>query len=209
MMFDKFNGKKSEKKPMALREKILVGILLFSCVIGGYLMLRVKDQTTQRAVWKEMLEESRQDVRRTKIKRAGNKDIRRLNKELADLVEKTITEEEAVAGIESGFIDLTSNKAIAKMRSQLTSLAKSHDLRMASVTQADQDLSGFTDGRQPQLVKFLERPAFNIMLYGKYHDLLVFIEHLETLESRVVVTKISVAPRAESDGLNIKLIMSF
>jgi Tfp pilus assembly protein PilO len=205
-MFDKSKG---EKKPMALREKALVGILLISCVIGGYLMLRVKDQTTQRAVWKEILEESRQDVRKTKIKRAGNKDIKRLNKELAGLIEKTIIEEEAVAGIESGFIDLNSKKAIAKMRSQLTSLAKSHELRMASVTQADQDLSGFTDGRQPQLMKFLERPAFDIMLYGKYHDFLVFVERLETLENRVVVTKVSVRPRPEGDGLNIKLIMSF
>jgi Tfp pilus assembly protein PilO len=208
-MFDKSKGKKTEKKPMALREKVLVGILIISCVIGGYLMLRVKDQTTQRAVWKEMLEESRQDVRKTKIKRAGNKDIKRLNKELAGLTEKTIIEEEAVAGIESGFIDLNSKKAIAKMRSQLTSLAKSHELRMASVTQADQDLSGFTDGRQPQLMKFLERPAFDIMLYGKYHDFLVFVERLETLENRVVVTKVSVTPRPEGDGLNIKLIMSF
>ncbi len=208
-MLDKSKGKKTEKKPMALREKVLVGILLISCVVGGYLMLRVKDQTTQRAVWKEVLEESRQDVRKTKIKRAGNKDIKRLNKELAGLIEKTIVEEEAVAGIESGFIDLNSKKAIAKMRSQLTTLAKSHDLRMASVTQADQDLSGFTDGRQPQLMKFLERPAFDIMLYGKYHDLLVFIERLETLENRVIVTKVSVTPRAEGDGLNIKLIMSF
>lgn len=172
-------------------------------------MLRVKDQTTQRAVWKEMLEDSRKDVKRTKIKRAGNKDIKRLNRELTDLTEKTAREEAAVAGIESGFIDLNSKKSIAEMRSQLTSLAKSHQLKIASVNQSDHNLSGFTDGSETQLIKFLTRPAFDIRLYGSYHDLLVFIKSLETLESRVVVTKVSVAPKPESGGLDIKLIMSF
>lgn len=62
----KNKNKEKTKKPMNLREKLLVGLLIFSTVIGGYLMLRVKEQATEREIWKEMRDESRSEKNESK-----------------------------------------------------------------------------------------------------------------------------------------------
>jgi Tfp pilus assembly protein PilO len=208
----KNKNKEKTKQPMNLREKLLVGLLIFSSVIGGYLMLRVKEQTTQREIWKEMRDESRSDKKQAKVKRMGSQDVKQLKKEIKTLKNEMEIIEKTVLGIEGGFIDLHSLKAVANMRSKLTTLSGKHNLRLASVSKAELNLSSFAGATQSKLSDFLKRPTFDITLYGSYHDLVNFIAGLETLPNRVVVTKISLSPRgtAGSDNtLDINMIVSF
>lgn len=207
---------KSVKKPISIREKLLIGVLFISCIIGGYLMLRVKMQITQREVWQEQLTDSQDDRKAARPHRANHNDSDKLaeeNKEIELLINKA---KENVTGIEGRFIDLNSKKAVADMRSRLTELLLNHSLQMAGVARSNQDLTKFTEANQQELSDFLERPIFNIKLYGRYHNLLDFIQQLDSLPNRVVVTHFSLSSRSNSfqavngrKELLIQLTLSF
>lgn len=216
-MTDKrINTVKIKKKPISVREKLLIGVLAISCVIGGYLMLRVKTQITQREVWQEQLTDSQDDRKSARPHRANNYDSEKLAEEIKQIELLINQTKENVAGIEGRFIDLNSKKAVADMRGRLTALAQNHSLRMASVSQSNQDLTKFTKAHQQELSDFLERPMFNIKLYGRYHHLLNFIKQLDTLPNRVVVTHFSLSSRRNTfqaangkKELLIQLTLSF
>ncbi|QUM84945.1 MULTISPECIES: hypothetical protein [unclassified Moritella] len=207
---------KSVKQPISIREKLLIGVLVIACIIGGYLMLRVKMQITQREVWQEQLTDSQDDRKSARPHRANNNDSDKLaeeNKKIELLINKA---KDNVTGIEGRFIDLNSKKAVADMRSRLTELLLNHSLQMAGVARSNQDLTKFTEANQQKLSDFLERPIFNVKLYGRYHNLLDFIQQLDSLPNRVVVTHFSLSSRSNTfqavngrKELLIQLTLSF
>ena len=207
---------KQQRKPVSLREKILIGVLVIACIIGGYLMLRVKAQLIQYQVWDEQLSDSRNERKSTRPHRANNKDTQQLADEIAALQQQIELAITTVAGIEGHFIDLNSKKAVAGMRARLTDLAQRNRLRMAGVAQSNQDLTKFTRAHQQQLADFLARPLFNVKLYGTYHNLLAFIKQLDSLPNRVVVTQLALSSNQNTfqaangkKELLIKLTLSF
>ena len=201
---------------MSLREKLLTLMLILSAFIGSYVILRVQVQTTQKMVWQEQLDSSRSAKKSVRAGRATNHDSEKLSQEIAQLeqdIEQTIT---TVSGIEGRFIDLNSKRSVASMRSRLTDLAQRNDLRLSKVTKSNQDLAKFTSANQQKLANFLERPMFNVELSGTYHNLLGFIEQLESLPNRVVVTHFSLQKpmstfikAGQAKSLAIKLTLSF
>ena len=207
---------KKIKKPISLREQLLIGILVLSGVIGSYIMLRVQVQTTQKLLWQEQLDDSRSAKKSVRARRATNHDTEKLVQEIAQLEQDIEQTKTTVSGIEGHFIDLNNKESVASMRSRLTDLAQRNNLRLSKVTKSSQDLAKFTSANQQKLANFLERPMFNVELSGTYHHLLGFIEQLESLPNRVVVTHFSLQKNTSSfikagqaKSLAIKLTLSF
>jgi len=207
---------KKIKSAMSIREQLLIAILLLSVLIGSYIIFRVQAQITQKLVWAEQLETSRNAKKSARAHRATHHDLKKLTEEITELeqdIEQTI---KTVSGIEGHFIDLNSKKSVANMRSRLTDLAQRNNLRLSKVTKSQQDLAKFTSANQQKLAAFLERPMFNVELSGSYHRLLGFIKQLDSLPNRVVVTHFGLEEQAslfvrngQAKPLAIKLTLSF
>lgn len=193
---------KAAKKAVSLREKLLVGVLGVALLIGGYLMLRVKPQLVEREVMQEQLDDSRDRRKSTRAKRGGFKNIKSLEEAIAELEAEIAQQESTVSGIEGRFINLNSNQEIAQMRRSLTKLARDNRMRLSAINKSAQDLNQMTDEKQEQLADFLERPIFNLKLYGRYHDLMRFLEQLDTLPNRTVVTHLSFTKQSGFQSLN-------
>lgn len=211
----KTSSAKSVKKSVSIREKLLVGILLLALLIGGYMMLRVKEQVTQREVWAERLKESRDNLKDTRPKNTRSQNSEALAEEIAELEAAIALNTQTVAGIEGRFIDFKDRSAVSQMRSDISRLVISSGLRSRGVSDAKQDLTKFTEKNQQQLSSFLDRPTFNVPMTGNYFKLLAFIENLETLPNRAVVTNISLssvsgkANKSAAQRLQINMVLSF
>lgn len=181
--------------PASMRERILLGVLVFSLAVGAYSLFRLKPLQTDLAVATEQLESSRVSLRETKPMRPGNRETAKLREQVEQLKAEVTKEKSTLEGFKHSFIDLSRNDAVASMRKQITRLADEQGLRLMKIHASSMELTGLVEtptgrnGGAPY--ELLERQLFDISLRGDFYTLKQFVEQLKSLPHAVVITRLN------------------
>ena len=183
------------------REKLLFTILAFLVGIFLYVFFRFGPLSTEMQRWDERVSQAEQNVPsliKVSPQLSKEAEIKAKIEELQKFIDR---EESNLQGFRAKFINLNQPEAIPLMRSEITKLISRIGLRIVSIKKSSLELSQLA-GRDYKDNTALLRPQFDMVLKSDYFQISKFLDELQSLDFNVVVTKLSIFSKLESESVN-------
>ncbi|MBV1883669.1 MAG: hypothetical protein KUG82_18665 [Pseudomonadales bacterium] len=199
-------------------EKVLIGVLVVTLVMTGYLFFRLKPLRFEIEIAQERLGGLEKKLSQTKLPRSSPEDVERIKDKVLQSRLDLDQERNRLAEIKAQFLDAGDANAIEEMLLDIASIARRNRINTL-------DSNNFTgnfakidayDRTKPMGTQDLSRPMRAFTLEGSFANIRAFIADLNSLKHKAIIMNFKLNLKQNDDEivsqlfpLHAELVLSF
>ena len=180
-------------------EWILIGILISTLFISGFILLRVQPFRGQLKLLNKDLQKIQKKVNKEQSSEKSRGSVKKIQQELDDLKAAIEIESKTMAGYQQSFIDLQKNEQQAELKAQITNLIEVQGMTISNIGEDSKSLDKLINAQTKASTQDIKRPMISLSLSGNFIMLNNFFQQLEELPYSVVITRLSMTVERKAD----------
>lgn len=176
------------KRPMRLREKLLIIFAIVICTMGAYTFTRIKAKENEVKLFRDELVRLQGEVSKGSGTRVASRELEDAQEGHAAAKAALDKTKNELADFTQNLVNVSSSDAVESVMLELTAIAARHGVNVQQTEPFTGRVAGMPSPKDPHAAQPLAmRPMRKIVLAGRFADITAFLDGIKAMRQTVQV----------------------